>query len=197
MKENSNPVIHSIRPDIRKERPKFNSVQQRWMSGSLIQALLSTREENHENTLTSKEEEEKGDVDHFSKHYKLLDDAIGGWDDSNLDISSLRNSILEFVPSCEKRQMQASDHTFNKGETTATPPDPIDADEVFDLIRNIQDPEHPLTLEQLSVVRRGHVEVKDTTDVRTSSSSPIARKLKTNSYSSSPSQISTVKVRFT
>ncbi|OQR77273.1 mitotic spindle-associated MMXD complex subunit MIP18-like [Tropilaelaps mercedesae] len=30
--------------------------------------------------------------------------------------------------------------------------DPIDAREVFDLIRDINDPEHPLTLEQLKVV---------------------------------------------
>lgn len=30
--------------------------------------------------------------------------------------------------------------------------DPIDAREVFDLVCNIQDPEHPFTLEQLNVV---------------------------------------------
>ena len=32
--------------------------------------------------------------------------------------------------------------------------DPFDAREVFDLIRNIKDPEHPLTLEQLNVVSK-------------------------------------------
>jgi hypothetical protein len=37
----------------------------------------------------------------------------------------------------------------------------IDSDEIFDIIRNIQDPEHPLTLEQLNVVNLGHVEVQD------------------------------------
>jgi metal-sulfur cluster biosynthetic enzyme len=37
----------------------------------------------------------------------------------------------------------------------------IDEDEVFDIIRNIQDPEHPLTLEQLGVVSRQQVEVKE------------------------------------
>jgi len=37
----------------------------------------------------------------------------------------------------------------------------IDADEIFDIIRNIQDPEHPLTLEQLNVVNRDHVQVED------------------------------------
>lgn len=30
-----------------------------------------------------------------------------------------------------------------------------------DLIRNINDPEHPLTLEQLNVVQQGHIEVED------------------------------------
>ncbi|XP_037094783.1 cytosolic iron-sulfur assembly component 2B-like [Pollicipes pollicipes] len=37
--------------------------------------------------------------------------------------------------------------------------DPIDAREVFDLIRDINDPEHPLTLEQLNVVEERLVEV--------------------------------------
>ncbi len=30
--------------------------------------------------------------------------------------------------------------------------DPVDAREIFDLIRDLNDPEHPLTLEQLGVV---------------------------------------------
>lgn len=39
--------------------------------------------------------------------------------------------------------------------------DSITANEVFDIIRNIQDPEHPLTLEQLNVVRLELIEVVD------------------------------------
>jgi hypothetical protein len=39
--------------------------------------------------------------------------------------------------------------------------DAITANEVFQIIRNIQDPEHPLTLEQLNVVRIELVEVVD------------------------------------
>ena len=42
--------------------------------------------------------------------------------------------------------------------------DAIEAVEVFDVIRNIQDPEHPLTLEQLNVVNLDHVTVKDVPD---------------------------------
>ncbi|XP_070575186.1 cytosolic iron-sulfur assembly component 2B-like [Ptychodera flava] len=39
--------------------------------------------------------------------------------------------------------------------------DAIDAREVFDLIRNINDPEHPLSLEDLNVVEHSLVEVND------------------------------------
>lgn len=39
--------------------------------------------------------------------------------------------------------------------------DYIDSREIFDLIRHINDPEHPLTLEQLNVVQQGHIEVDD------------------------------------
>jgi metal-sulfur cluster biosynthetic enzyme len=52
--------------------------------------------------------------------------------------------------------------------TPTTPPRPriqaretYTADEIFDIIRNIQDPEHPLTLAQLNVVNRHHITVHD------------------------------------
>ncbi|KAI8057601.1 hypothetical protein BDF22DRAFT_661617 [Syncephalis plumigaleata] len=39
--------------------------------------------------------------------------------------------------------------------------DPIDAEEIFDLIRSISDPEHPMTLEQLNVLQLEHITVND------------------------------------
>lgn len=39
--------------------------------------------------------------------------------------------------------------------------DEIDAREVFDLLRVINDPEHPLTLEELNVLQEAHIEVSD------------------------------------
>ncbi|CAL1678812.1 unnamed protein product [Lasius platythorax] len=39
--------------------------------------------------------------------------------------------------------------------------DGFDAREIFDIIRNINDPEHPLTLEELNVVEQGLIEVDD------------------------------------
>ncbi|XP_011213927.2 MIP18 family protein galla-2 [Bactrocera dorsalis] len=40
-------------------------------------------------------------------------------------------------------------------------PDPFDTREIFDLIRNINDPEHPLTLEELHVVQEDLIDVND------------------------------------
>jgi metal-sulfur cluster biosynthetic enzyme len=39
--------------------------------------------------------------------------------------------------------------------------DPFDTREIFDLIRDINDPEHPLTLEQLNVVTEEQIDVND------------------------------------
>ncbi|XP_074503511.1 cytosolic iron-sulfur assembly component 2B-like [Sebastes fasciatus] len=39
--------------------------------------------------------------------------------------------------------------------------DPIDPREIFDLIRSINDPEHPLSLEELNVVEQVRVQVND------------------------------------
>ena len=39
--------------------------------------------------------------------------------------------------------------------------DPVDVREIFDLIRDINDPEHPLTLEQLNVVAEEQITVED------------------------------------
>jgi len=39
--------------------------------------------------------------------------------------------------------------------------DPFDTREIFDLVRDINDPEHPLTLEQLNVVTEEQISVDD------------------------------------
>ena len=39
--------------------------------------------------------------------------------------------------------------------------DPIDQLEVFELVKNIKDPEHPHTLQQLNVVNKAHIQVDD------------------------------------
>lgn len=46
------------------------------------------------------------------------------------------------------RERERSEHDYDESVT-----DPVDAREVFDYIRDINDPEHPYTLEQLNVVQ--------------------------------------------
>ncbi|XP_035738664.1 MIP18 family protein galla-2-like [Vespa mandarinia] len=43
--------------------------------------------------------------------------------------------------------------------------DAFDAREVFDIIRNINDPEHPLTLEELNVVEQNLIQVNDAENI--------------------------------
>lgn len=50
--------------------------------------------------------------------------------------------------------------------------DPIDAREIFDLIRDIKDPEHPLTLEELNVVREDQIVIDHENKVVTIEFSP-------------------------
>lgn len=39
--------------------------------------------------------------------------------------------------------------------------DEIDSREIFDLLKNLNDPEHPLTLEELNVIQQAHIDVND------------------------------------
>jgi len=48
-----------------------------------------------------------------------------------------------------------------KCENVARNPDEYDARGIFELLRNINDPEHPLTLEQLNVVEQSLIEVNN------------------------------------
>uniref|UniRef100_A0A8C2V5P7 Cytosolic iron-sulfur assembly component 2B n=1 Tax=Chinchilla lanigera TaxID=34839 RepID=A0A8C2V5P7_CHILA len=47
------------------------------------------------------------------------------------------------------------------GEEDQQVPDSIDACEIFNLIQSINDPEHPLTLEELNIVEQVRVQVSD------------------------------------
>lgn len=55
---------------------------------------------------------------------------------------------------CKEREITAEEEDENVA-------DPFDSREIFDLIRNINDPEHPLTLEELHVVQEDLIIVSD------------------------------------
>ncbi|XP_017579762.1 cytosolic iron-sulfur assembly component 2B [Pygocentrus nattereri] len=56
---------------------------------------------------------------------------------------------------------RAGERLLTAGEEDEDVADPIDDREIFDLIRSINDPEHPLSLEELNVVEQMHVNVND------------------------------------
>lgn len=56
---------------------------------------------------------------------------------------------------------KSSDRVLTDRELDDNYEDPIDRREIFDLIKNIKDPEHPLTLEELNVVREDQISVDD------------------------------------
>ena len=43
--------------------------------------------------------------------------------------------------------------------------DQVDSEEIFDLIKTVNDPEHPVTLEQLNVVRPEHIYISSSGDI--------------------------------
>jgi metal-sulfur cluster biosynthetic enzyme len=67
-------------------------------------------------------------------------------------------------PTAAETVLDTDKVTRNTSSATASSSpekDPIDADEIYQIIRNIQDPEHPLTLEQLGVVSRQQIYVHE------------------------------------
>ncbi|XP_028913151.1 cytosolic iron-sulfur assembly component 2B [Ornithorhynchus anatinus] len=56
---------------------------------------------------------------------------------------------------------RSGERPVTAGEEDEQVPDYIDDREIFDLIRSINDPEHPLTLEELNVVEQVRVKVND------------------------------------
>lgn len=66
--------------------------------------------------------------------------------------SALENINPKLYRKADEREVTANDEDENIV-------DEFDAREIFDLIRNINDPEHPLTLEELNVVEQSLIEI--------------------------------------
>lgn len=66
-----------------------------------------------------------------------------------------------FLTSVPPELTSDEDNTTSEDESLDEPADPIDAQEIYDLIAHISDPEHPLSLGQLSVVNLPDIEVHD------------------------------------
>lgn len=99
------------------------------------------------------------------------------------DRQQTKNDELSTIASTSSTIESSDSYESNKKNY-----DTITADEVFEVIRTIQDPEHPLTLEQLGVVSCQQIVIHDA--VRNQSSNPIQQQ-------QSQSQQSICIVRFT
>lgn len=66
-----------------------------------------------------------------------------------------------YSPASVKNPVTHPSFDTDRSRNTDDSREEITSEEVFDIIRNIQDPEHPLTLEQLNVVRMDMVDVVD------------------------------------
>ena len=77
------------------------------------------------------------------------------------NLSESRNLSLRSILSYEKSTLSSTFSNSNTTSLTNNTRDPIDREEVFELIRHLNDPEHPLTLEQLNVASLDLIEVID------------------------------------
>ncbi len=190
VKDNANPTIHSVVISRRKERKELIDFQ-RWHEGGglVLQALqLNSKTKRRpinpthtEADLTVTDNTDNTDME--MNHIKLLKNAgLRVPSSSSSSLSSVHESystttlIPFFIPSVQHRMQQQrhfqqpatnnnhdddNDDHHNCIGHNAVERELVDEDEIFDTIRNIQDPEHPLTLEQLNVVNRNHITVQD------------------------------------
>ena len=157
VKENANPVVHHV-------QEKRKQGGRKPLGWSQIQRLNFVEEEDDDvlplaRTLDWSVERSAEDRAIF---LALADTAAA----KSTNVSLLRKAGL-MIPSSTGNALRAPNFVpgrpvegrqLHEGSSKR---DKIDEEEVFEIIRNIQDPEHPLTLEQLNVVNRSHIEVHD------------------------------------
>ena len=167
-KENANPTIRLVD----KDRSHTRRTPFEW--SQLGSFEKSTSSESSVWTPTSAEDRAilKALVDvsqaTHGKGVSLLETVGLAVPDSTQDM--LRYPTFRVTPVKEDDEEESKTDTATASEISR---DKIDAEEVFDIIRNIQDPEHPNTLEELAVVSLEQVKVvdegpnlKSTVDVR-------------------------------
>ena len=178
-KENANPAIHRV-DDKCLDVPIPISLQ-KWKFGGCNDDDESDQADFRETNTTP----EKTMIDWYSTEDIAIVRALCQVSESTkgIGVSLLTQGGLElkeppsrpmFIPSDGPWQQQQQ----QQQQQSPTVREPWTNDEIFELIRNIQDPEHPLTLEQLNVVKRKHVQVYD-------------------HYGSDPPKVSTIDVQFT
>lgn len=163
MKENANPTIYAVQTKRENDDVSYSATES--IRRFNIQNAAEYDSINHlkpKQFLTSVERSIQLATESIENTVKE-----SGGDCKNalgiLSTSGMHGSISS--EGMEKLKSGRAIHLFQpydpKQKTIEVKRDPITQQEVFDIIRNIQDPEHPLTLEQLNVVNCDHVTVID------------------------------------
>lgn len=183
MKENSNPTVHSVSRRRHTKAPLLlffsndaeeqeNSLSQQPIKNALKDMIYLRNSNNNieeaENSLkvlnqagffrrdinTSNEEE--GTKNKFAESQMKSFDIMTSktMNTTSSDSQNISNIFLYNPSPISNTSSQPQSSTKKQREE-------IDSEEIFDMIRDINDPEHPLTLEQLNVVCQKHIYVVD------------------------------------
>ena len=161
-KDNANPVIHSVATAANQRRADatqgLSDGQDWWRDSALLSQTASG----------SGTGQAKGsDVPYL---YQL--GGTGGntlLEDDELFASAEASGPSSAAASLVEGKTAHGSPTGAKESTQET--EEIDQQEIFDLVRSISDPEHPLTLEQLAVVNPQHITLTPAGTSSTSNSS--------------------------
>mmetsp|Transcript_20495 Transcript_20495/g.30543 ORF Transcript_20495/g.30543 Transcript_20495/m.30543 type:complete len:273 (-) Transcript_20495:60-878(-) len=173
-KDNANPIVHAIQHSKRKSSITFREFPEK---ESLRDEILEFYGDvnilpGDVHARSSSDEQEQICGSNISANDKSIlmalaacfDDSSSNDDDDALHVLKIVNDAgfpIEvakermlgpaiFRPSAGTASASASDYDVHAA--TPNEVEEIDSSEIFDLIRDINDPEHPLTLEQLNVV---------------------------------------------
>lgn len=179
MKENANPTIYSVKDTSQIRNKDFYnkliasealsrfSFDPKNVNTFDISSIPTPMERSIHMTLNGIEKGEHKDYDPLSLLRQsgmlpITDGDEEGIINTRKNNNMIHRSIFEqnqFIPSKENDLKKSNGN--NIASPTKLKRDIVEPEEIFDIIRNIQDPEHPLTLEQLNVVNLNHISVND------------------------------------
>jgi metal-sulfur cluster biosynthetic enzyme len=164
-KENANPTLRPVKEKTRtngdaKESFAFlfqeNTPEDRAVRKALRDAAATSA------VVTS--------IDNPSKiGWSLLQNSVNHLDPKTNNDNHPSSSSMPLLEFGTRPHPRRNDKRTNQQQNQSSTSEPIDASEIFEMIRNIQDPEHPHTLEELGVVSESQITIDPVThciDVR-------------------------------
>jgi hypothetical protein len=151
-KENENPTIRST------ERGRSSAKRQPLQWSQLGSFEQQSHSEDASWIPTSAEDKAILNALMDVKRAKVT--GVSLMENAGLKIPLAKDPVVHY-PVFQVTESRTRDDIENKQQPSKIERDLLTAEEVFDIIRNIQDPEHPHTLEQLGVVNLEHIKVVD------------------------------------